>query len=57
MAVWAEIDRKIAEARVKELRPRIQTNPGARAEFARLRALLDGDEDNWYIRKWRSRLH
>lgn len=57
MGIWAELDRDAAEARVRELWPKINDDIEARAEHTRLMALLAGKEDDDYVMAWRSTLH
>lgn len=57
MAIWVGFDREVAEARAAELMPEIHNDPAVRAEYFRLRALLDVGEDHWFIKQWRRELH
>ena len=56
--IWNPIDRAAAEARVRELRPRINDCPDARGEWRLLSMLLHEDAESFDdIKRWRSQLH
>ncbi len=56
--IWSPINRDEAEARVRELRARIDEDPDARAEWRRLSMLLHKNADAFEdVKAWRRTLH